>query len=302
MPFIPYKKEDNSEYKPFADTLIEKYQVAQQEKSGSLVGNIIKDVGETLLVKPAARATEAATRLFAPNSVATRGYEAMADEGESQKILGIDVEAQKGVGGGRQIAGEALKTASYLFPYGKVAKGAGSLVGSKIAGNVASGVAGGYTADVGYNLTDEEKTVGESFVPGAGTIIGSAVPLVGPTVRGAGRLTKKTGERIVDVVIPASKREAQILQTYRANNPFLKRIGDVLSNIDSSPTTAGKTVARTKAGQTIPGLFGTKSQIGVQAKRATKTLWEDVISPKLKESGQAVDLDGFFSKVQDDIR
>ena len=276
----------------------------QQEKKDGVLKSIVKDVAGTLLVKPAARATEAITRTLAPNSLAAKGYEAMADENQSQKLLGIDVNQQKsfGEGGGRQIAGETLKTASYLFPYGKVAGAVGGAAGaSKIAGNVVSGATGGYLADVGYGLSDTEQTTSEALTPGLGTAIGAAIPVVGPTLRATGRGVSKTGEKIVESVIPVSKREAGILQTYKANNPFFKRVADVLSGTEKAPITAGKTATKTVAGQVLPGLFGTKSQIGVQAKRASNSLWQDVISPRLKASEQAVDLDGFFAKVEDDI-
>lgn len=265
-------------------------------KQDGFVKSIAKDVASTLLVKPAVRATEALTRTIAPNSLAAQGFKSMADSGQGQNIGGINIPQQEGFGqgGGRQIASDTLKTASYLFPYGKAATAIGGATGSKIAGNIASGAVGGYTADVGYNLEDPNKTIGESMIPGAGTAIGATIPLVGPAVRGAGRATAKLGSKAGELAIPVSSREAQILQTYKANNPFFKRVGDVLSGIEKAPTTAGKTAVK-------EGIIGTKSGIGVQAKRASDTLWKDVISPRLKESDQAVDLDGFFAKVEGDI-
>ncbi|MBP6949290.1 MAG: hypothetical protein KBB50_04465, partial [Candidatus Pacebacteria bacterium] len=204
----------------------------------------------------------------------------------------------KGVdGSGRQIIGEALQSASYLIPYGKVA---GALGGGTV-GNVIAGAAGGYTADAGYGLTDKNKTVGEALTPGVGTVLGAAIPGALPLLTGAGRVTSKVGSKMVESVIPTSSREAGILQTYKANKPFLQRIGDVLSGTEKAPITAGKTALTTTQGQTVNGLFGTKSQIGVQAKRASDSLWSDVIAPRLKESTKAVDLDQFFNKIEGDI-
>jgi len=260
-----------------------------QEPQDSFLKTIIKEPIKQLLVKPAARTAEAVGRTGILGENIQKGYESMADTG--QKIGGFNIEP---VQNDRQVVGEALQTASYLFPYGKVAGAAGKVVGSKLAGNVISGAAGGYTADVGYGLADNTQTTGEALTPGLGTAIGGAIPLVAPATRVAGRALAKTGEKVVDAVIPASSREAQILQTYKANNPFFKRVSDVLKGTDISPTTAGKTTA-TKS------LFGTKSQIGIQAKRAEEKLWNEVISPRLKESTYAVDLDGFFSKIEDDI-
>lgn len=272
-----------------------------EPKKKSLLRQVGEDVVGTLVVKPAARATEALTRVVAPNSQAAKGYEAMADEGQSQTFGGIEVGQQEafGQGGGREIVSDTLKTASYLFPYGKVAgvgaKALGGGAAAKVAGAVASGATGGYAADVGFNLADESKTIGESLKPGAGTLLGAAIPASGPLVRGAGRAVSKTGSELVDLAIPTSVKEAQILQAYKADKPLLTRISDVLKGTSTSPQTAAKTT-------TEKGFMGTKSNIGVQAKRATQKLWDELISPRLKASDQAVDLDGFFAKVEGDIK
>lgn len=188
--------------------------IVQETPKESLVGGVVKSIGRdivnTLLVKPAQRTTEALTRTLAPNSLAAKGYEVMADNKESQKfnvpLLGeVDAGNQKafGQGGGRQIASDIAKTGSMLFPYGKAAKAAGSVilgsskltpaaVGiSKKLGQVYSGVAGGYLADVGYNLEDDNKTLGESFTPGVGTVIGGALPLLGPVARATKSVVSK---------------------------------------------------------------------------------------------------------------
>lgn len=266
-----------------------------EQKQDGLLKTIAKDVAGTLVVRPVARATEAVTRLAAPESEAAKGYEQMQAEGESQNIGGIEVAPVKvfGEGGGRQIAGEALQTASYLFPYGKAAKLATPALG-KVGGAMASGAAGGYAADVGMGLQDENQTVGEALTPGLGTALGATIPAVAPAIRATGRATSKLGSKTAELAIPTSTREAGILQTYKANNPFFTRVADVLKGAEKAPTTAGKTVVE-------KGLMGTKSMIGVQSKRAANKLWQDVISPRLKASEQAVDLDGFFNKIQDDI-
>lgn len=267
----------------------------EESNKDNILTSIAKDAFETLLVKPAARATEVVGRTGILGDNIKRGYEEMADKGESQKLFGVDVEQ---VGSGteaiRNIASDTLKTASYLFPYGKVAAVGKATTGSKIVGNVVSGALGGYTADVGYGLADKNQLVGDALTPGLGTAIGAAIPLVGPTLRGAGRATTKIGGKTIESVIPVSTREAGLLQTYKANNPFFKRVSDVLKGTEKAPTIAGKTITKN-------ALMGTKSQIGVQAKRAEEKLWNDIISPRLKASEQAVDLDGFFIKIQDDI-
>lgn len=81
----------------------------------------------------------------------------------------------------------------------------------------------------------------------------------------------------------------------------MSRVSEVLKGTAKAPSIAGKTAVTTTAGQKVSGLFGTKAQIGIQARRASDSLWKDVINPRLKSSGQAVDMDGFFAKVEQDI-
>jgi hypothetical protein len=169
----------------------------QPEQKGFLK-TVASDVAETLLVKPAARVAEVVGRTGILGEDIKRGYETMADEGTSQqfnvpglnKLTGtIDVEAQKGgMEGRKQIAGEALKIGSFLFPYGRVAGMASKTLG-KIGSNVASGATGGYMADVGYNL-EQGKTIGESLKPGLGTVLGGAIPVGGALLGGARKVLK----------------------------------------------------------------------------------------------------------------
>lgn len=198
-------------------------------KKDNIFKAIGKDVLNTLVVKPAARATEAITRTLAPNSMAAKGYEMMADEGQSQNFAGMEVAPVKafGEGGGRQIAGEALKIGSYLFPYGKVAGAVGgkllgsatkltptAIKASKIGGQVASGATGGYMADVGYNMADENKTLGESFTPGLGTALGTAIPFASPALKaGKKALTgSKTASDVTRRVIQGSKKDIPLAE------------------------------------------------------------------------------------------
>lgn len=213
-------------------------------KPDGFVKSVAKDAVNTLVVKPGQRATEAATRIFAPNSMAAKGYESMADSGESQKFnvpgLGeIDAGQQKafGSGGGRQIAGETLKIGSYLFPYGKVAGAVGNVT-SKVAGNVASGLAGGYMADVGYNLSDENKSLGESFIPGVGTAIGAAIPLLGPVakaLKGKGRNSSDTVKRVIqgetkDIPLAEQAFKNIDLKGVKTRQELSTRLADAMEN------------------------------------------------------------------------
>jgi hypothetical protein len=165
-------------------------------KPDGFVKTIVKDAVGTLVVKPAARTAEAIGRTGILGTDIKKGYEAMADENQTQNFGGIEVEQQKafGDGGARQITSDTLKIGSYLFPYGRVAKGVGAGVlgtskltpqavsTAKITGNVASGLSGGYLTDAGNNLADESQTVEEAITPGATTLLGGAIPLAIPAL------------------------------------------------------------------------------------------------------------------------
>jgi len=138
------------------------------------------------------------------------------------------------------------------------------------------------------------QTGGDSEDVTTGAVIGAVTPVVSPILRATGRVISKTGSEAVEAVIPKTEKEAKILQSYKANKPFIERIGDILGGTEKYPKTAGKTTVE-------KGLFGTKSSIGVQAKRAGKEIWDNIISPRLKENPNKVNLGEFFSSVQDDI-
>lgn len=162
---MPYQGLQNKEStrKPYSGLTGVKYE--EPEGIGSKVvkfgKEIAKDAVSTLLVKPTARATEAITRTLAPNSMAAKGYEAMADEGQSQKFLGgIEIKPQKafGQGGGKQIAGQALESASWLIGGGKAAQTATKLGGKQMVKQlVKEGALASTTGSAGYQLQDKGK-------------------------------------------------------------------------------------------------------------------------------------------------
>lgn len=282
------------------------------EKKDGFLKTVAKDVLGTLLVKPAARATEAITRLVAPNSLATKGYEAMADAGESQDFGGIKVEQQKafGQGGERQIAGDTLKVGSYLFPYGKVAGAVGGkLLGSatkltpsaiklsKLGGNVASGATGGYMSDVGYNLADENKTLGEAFTPGLGTVLGTTIPLAS-TGLGATRTALKSTKTATDVtkrVIQGQTKDIPLAETafknintkgVKTRQELSQRLSDAMKNqmdiVDKELSKDLKPISLKNY------IIKVKNNAGQEVKT-------DVISKSLKH------LEDFFKNAGDDL-
>lgn len=175
--------------------------VNQTEKPG-FFKSLVTDPIKTLLVKPADRATEAVTRLFAPNSQAAKGYELMADEGQSRTFGGMEIEQQKafGQGGFRQIVGDAAKAGSYLYA-GPEAAGAvqTGLKGKVIQGSIQgakTGAVGGGLYSFGNAIEDAEnqasdvafQTLFGATIGGAtGGVLGGATPIV---VKSAGAVRK----------------------------------------------------------------------------------------------------------------
>jgi len=177
---------------------------------------LVKDAGKTLIVRPAARATEAITRTLAPNSLAAKGYEDMADSGESHRILGIDIEQQKafGQGGGKQIAGNALETAGWLYGTGKVSNlamnKAAQTSTKKFLGMMAKeGAIGSALGSSGAQLSRNGKI--DPLTVARDTAIGAvAAPVLGFGLNKL--LTKKAGKVVDEVVTPKVEEPKNLIE------------------------------------------------------------------------------------------
>lgn len=97
-----------------------------------------------------------------------------------------DLRAEVGLPSAGEYADAALNAAALALPYGKIAKGIGSVAGrvlpeaaAKLAGIAGAGAVGGYAIDAGEKL----KT-GELPTPGITTAIGAVIP---PALAGAGK-------------------------------------------------------------------------------------------------------------------
>lgn len=175
----------------------------QQELSNSgWASGLFSDALKTLIVKPAVRLGQAVGALGAK---AVGVPQERIDQALATPVQvpitssqGITIEPQKPFeqGGASQIASDALKSATYLAPYGKVAgaaaKGAEVLGASEAVGRViggaTAGATGGYAGDVSQNLKDNGKVTGASFVPGFATLLGG---LTGGAIEGGGVLAEK---------------------------------------------------------------------------------------------------------------
>lgn len=227
-------------------------QNTQPEKKGNFLKSIVKEPLKTLLVRPALRAGQALGALGV-QAFGTPQMKANLPGAIQQSTeipgLGMSIEGQKplGQGGGKQIAGQALETASYLFPYGRAAKAVGggimlatgakitpfALKSAKLAGNVASGAMGGYGFDVGSKL-QEGRSIGESLKPGLGTAIGGAIPLAGPTIGG---ITKGFGRVAAESLgVSTGSGYGAIKEGWQAALQGGKRAEDWLAGLRGSGT------------------------------------------------------------------
>lgn len=128
--------------------------------------------------------------------------------------------------------------------------------------------------------------------PKEGAIVGAA----GEAGNALGSILKGVGKTAAQIFIPKSDAEAGILQSYKANNSLLDRIGTIVSGTGTkSPSTAASSAFD-------KGIMGTESMMGVQAKRAQSAIWSKVISPALDQAKDPVDMDKFFSDAETSIK
>jgi len=197
-------------------------------------------------------------------------------------------DAQRGPGSGQ----EAVKVAADGANAAITAASMGASLPAKIIPKVAaaSGIGG---AAAGTRAVAEGKPT-DQVVQDAG--IGAAAGGVLTAVTAPlGNVTKEAGKTIHKMAVPLSAREAQIMQNYRANTPFWKRVGAVLAGNPKTPRTTEETAFAKK-------LVGTEGMLGVQAKQASQKLWKDLIGPRLQASGVKTSVPALFSEAEEVIR
>jgi hypothetical protein len=107
----------------------------------------------------------------------------------------------------------------------------------------------------------------------SGVIAGTMTPLAS--------FLKLTGKGVAEGVIPTSAKEAKLIQTYEA-------LGGI------KPNTAAQTAFKKQ-------IMGTEKIIGVEAKKKSNELWNDLISPALKRTKIVVDVPKFFDEAKQAI-
>lgn len=170
--------------------------------------------------------------------------------------------------------------------------GAVAATPATLAGTIGVGAGIGAAQGAGDAMQQEKGALDVAKSGGIGAAIGAVTAGASKVI---GDTAKTVGKKLYDFVIPTSMKEAKLLQSYKANVPFLERLGTALSGGESkAPVTAASTAFD-------QGVKGTESMIGIQAKRASNNIWKDVIQPSLDESKAVVDMPTFFSGVEKKI-
>lgn len=158
----------------------------------------------------------------------------------------------------------------------------------KIAVSAATGAAAAGTGAIAEGKPGDQAKQDAIF----GAVLGGALPLAADV---PGSIVKETGKTIHKLAIPLSSREAQIMQAYRADTPFWKRIGAVLAGDPNTPRTAEETAF-------AKGLVGTEGMVGVQARQAAQKLWKHVLTPQLDASTEQVHMPALFDEAEAAIK
>lgn len=186
-------------YDPFQKTVTSSAATPKKEERG-LIESVLKRPLERLVLEPGRRLGEAvgsaALKPFlTPEQEARRKAAVEEDTELDVPFLGkFQMRGLKpGTEGLKQIAGESFETGGYLLP------GAG--VKAPLSAKVLRGAGTGYSFDVGTDL-QANRSIGEALTPGAATLVGGALPLVG---HGLSKLPK-TLERINERLTPTQAR------------------------------------------------------------------------------------------------
>lgn len=151
-----------------------------------------------------------------------------------------------------------------------------------------------------------EGAIASFMLPGgaetiAGSKAGTAVntsPLSSFLTQRLGQGIQKAGKGLYKFFLPQSEKDSALLQSYKAKNPLTQRIMTAMTGGDSN---APRTMAETAFDE---GLKGTESGIGIRAKRAGQSVWNDVLQPALNDADKKtqVSMNKFLDELGNDIK
>ena len=142
-------------------------------------------------------------------------------------------------------------------------------------------------------------TLGE--LKAIGTVAKELTPVATKSVSNiagwAGRALKETGKSTYGITITPKEQTAKALTNYQAKFPNLyQRVKAMITGkeIAGKPITEAETAARY-------GIVGTEKELGVQSKRISDSLWNDIIEPNLKAQKKVVNMPTFISELEKEI-
>ncbi len=158
------------------------------QKAGGFIANTAKDALNTLVVTPAVRAGQAVGAGIS-GLMGSTSEQQQAAAAQPVNFMGMTVPGQKQMdqGGNKQIAGQALKSASYLIPgaeaEGVVGKGivGGAIQGAKVGATSGALGGAGNSLSQGGNASDVASATAKGAGIGAlaGGTLGGATGLAG---------------------------------------------------------------------------------------------------------------------------
>lgn len=153
------------------------------------------------------------------------------------------------------------------------------------------------TTSEGQVVTDilKAKTTEEKIGKIAANVASFFIPTA-KTAQVGGRVVKGVGEAVTKLGIGVSAKEAPLLQAYKAKFPLTQRISAVLKGerLAGKPILARETALK-------QGIAGTESIIGIQAKRGSGRLWQEVISPALKKIPIKIKMKDFIDDITKEV-
>lgn len=184
MAFTPYTQPNkSSSFTSVSDSMIQKYESENQGKERNILqktaGFVLDPVAKLgaeagqFLGKGIVRGIE---QFQSPEqrAITEANLQKALSEGTTVPGLGTEVKPLNEVTP-RDVAGQVLEAGAMFAP------GVGS--GASTLAKIGAGATTGYAMDVGQKLQNEDKTLGQSFVPGLGTALGATLPAVGSGVK-----------------------------------------------------------------------------------------------------------------------
>lgn len=148
----------------------------------------------------------------------------------------------------------------------------------------------------GRSVVESLETEGAAETTGrvAANIASFFIP-TSPAVSAGGRALQAGGRVSNRIGIGVSAKEAPLIQAYKAKAPVAQRVLAAIRGENlGRPITNAETALRYN-------LWGSEKMMGVQARRATTNLWDNIIGPALDRSKVVHSMPGFFDELSQKV-